>query len=104
MSNPLYPATPNTLIANMPGPLDTVYFCGAKIVTSFGFGPCMPEVGLVHTITSAAGQLTIGVNACRVMMHDPEHYRDCLKDAWQQLAQQLGPRAQRPRGAGTGRT
>lgn len=99
--NYLSPARPNTLISNMPGPLDTVYFCGAEIVTSFGFGPCMPDIGLVHTITSAAGQLTIGVNACRVMLPDPEHYRACLKDSWQQLAQLLATHGQRRGHTGT---
>ena len=94
-----YPASPNTTISNMPGPLDTVYFCGARIVTSFGFGPCMPEIGLVHTVTSAAGQLTIGVNACRVMLPNPEFYQSCLQESWQQLQQLLVAQRQRPQRA-----
>jgi diacylglycerol O-acyltransferase len=92
----LYPSHANTLVRNMPGPRQTVYLCGAKIVTSMSFAPCMPKVGLAQTITSTAGQLVIAVNADRKVMPDPEFYRECLKRSWLEteiaLEQRLKPR------------
>ena len=91
----LYPPHANTLVRNMPGPRDTVYLCGARNVTSMGFAPCLPKVGLSQTITASAGQVVIGVNADRKVMPDPDFYRECLKQSWLETEQALAQRQQR---------
>lgn len=78
----VYPHSPNTLLSNMGGPMEPTYFCGAKVVTGMGLGPCMPDIGLFHTSSNTAGQLIISVNACREMMTDPELYQECLARSW----------------------
>ncbi len=79
----LYPASPNTLLSNMPGPSGPAFLCGARVVTGLGLGPCLPDIGLFHTVASTAEQLVISVNACREMMGDPEFYRQCILRSWE---------------------
>lgn len=91
----IYPETPNTLISNMPGPMEPVYFCGARVVTGIGLSPCMPNIGLVHTVSTVADQLIVTANACRSVMPDPEFYQQCLAHAWAATEAALAPEAKR---------
>ena len=91
----LYPPYANTLVRNLPGPRDTVFLCGAQNVTSMGFAPCLPRVGLSQTITATASQLVIAVNVDRKIMPDPEYYQECLRNSWQETEQALEHRLQR---------
>ncbi len=91
----VYPATPNTMVSNMPGLSEPVYLCGAKVITSLGLDPCMPGIGLSHTATVSAGQLVIAANACREMMDDPGFYQQCLQQSWELTQAALNPEARR---------
>ncbi len=75
----------NLVVTNVPGLQFPAYFCGAKLIDSFGLGPCNPGVGLFHTVTSLYDNISISTIACRDMMPDPEFYRECLKKSFKEL-------------------
>jgi WS/DGAT/MGAT family acyltransferase len=75
----------NCVITNVPGPPIPLYNTGAKMVANFGTGPVQDGVGLFHVIGSYCGQFTISATSCRVMMPDPDFYRQCLQDSFDEL-------------------
>jgi WS/DGAT/MGAT family acyltransferase len=79
--NPLY----NCVITNVPGPQVPLYNTGARMVANYGTGPILDGMGLFHAITSYCGDFAISATSCRVIMPDPEFYRQCLLDSYAQL-------------------
>ena len=77
--------TVNTVITNVPGSQQPFYSNGALFLRGWGLGPCTDGNGLFHSIGSYCGELCIGVTCCRVMMPDPAHYAECLKDSFAEL-------------------
>ena len=75
----------NTIVTNVPGPQVPLYFAGARLVRSFGAGPCVDGMGLFQVVTSYAGQIAISFQSCRDMMSDPGFYESCLADSFAQL-------------------
>ena len=75
----------NTIITNVPGPQVPLYMAGARMVRSFGAGPCMDGNGLFQVITSYAGQIAISFQSCRNMMPDPDEYEACLAQSFAEL-------------------
>lgn len=79
----------NTVLTNVPGPPNQLYFAGAQIVEGFGMGPLIPGVGLFHTASSSVmnkkGKISMSFYACRDMMPDPEFYRDCIVESFEEL-------------------
>jgi diacylglycerol O-acyltransferase len=93
----LYRARPvhNTVVTNVPGlPLDC-YLGGAKVVTGFGVGPLLPNVGLFHTVTTTVsggrGEAALSFAACPSMLPDPVVYANCLQDSYEELARAVVP-------------
>ncbi|PLW83714.1 wax ester/triacylglycerol synthase family O-acyltransferase [Kineobactrum sediminis] len=80
----------NTIVTNVPGPQVPLYMGGAKVVRSYGLGPCADNLGLFHAVTSYNGQIAIAFQACRQMMPDPGFYEQCLYDAYKALQQAVG--------------
>ena len=79
----------NCVITNVPGPQVPLYSAGAKMLSNFGTGPVMDNMGLFHVISSYCGEFTISATACREMMPDPEFYRQCLRDSFESLREAL---------------
>jgi diacylglycerol O-acyltransferase len=77
----------NCVITNVPGPQVPLYNTGAKMLSNFGTGPVLDGVGLFHVISSYCGEFSISATSCRVMMPDPEFYRECLRDSYSALKQ-----------------
>lgn len=75
----------NTIITNVPGPQVPLYMAGARMVRSFGAGPCLDGNGLFQVITSYAGQIAISFQSCRDMMPDPGEYEACLARSFAEL-------------------
>ena len=75
----------NCVITNVPGPQVPIYNTGAKMLSNFGTGPVLDGVGLFHVISSYCGEFSISATSCRVMMPDPEFYRQCLLDSFAAL-------------------
>ncbi|GAB5450849.1 MAG: wax ester/triacylglycerol synthase family O-acyltransferase [Halioglobus sp.] len=75
----------NCVITNVPGPPIPLYNTGAKMVANYGTGPVQDSLGLFHVISSYCGQFVISATSCRVMMPDPEFYRQCLQESFEEL-------------------
>ena len=79
----------NTVVTNVPGPTQQLYFCGAKMVDGMNFGPLLPNVGLFHIVYSSVldkvGTISISFSACRKMLPDPEFYSACLQESFDEL-------------------
>ncbi len=75
----------NTVITNVPGPQIPLYFCGARMVSTFGLGPVMDGMGLIHPVFSYAGRISISVTACRSQLPDPGFYAECLEASFAEL-------------------
>ncbi len=75
----------NCVITNVPGPPIPLYNTGAKMVANYGTGPVQDGLGLFHVISSYCGQFVISATSCRVMMPDPEFYRQCLQESFEEL-------------------
>ena len=98
--NPLY----NCVITNVPGPQVPLYNTGARMVANYGTGPILDGMGLFHAITSYCGDFAISATSCRVIMPDPDFYRQCLLDSYAELkaaADDIHARAGRPAKAKT---
>jgi WS/DGAT/MGAT family acyltransferase len=75
----------NTVISIHPGPLETLYLCGARLVGYTGIAALMDNLGLNHTVTTYEGKVTIAPVCDRHMMPDPAFYYACLKSAFDEL-------------------
>jgi len=68
--NPIF----NCVITNIPGPQRPVYLHGAPMVANMGMTPIYDGVGLLITIFSYDGTLTISATACREIMPDVDRF------------------------------
>jgi hypothetical protein len=50
-----------------------------------GLGPLLDLMGLFHAVLSGAGRIVINFIACRQMMPDPDFYKACLAEAYEEL-------------------
>ncbi|MDG1945470.1 MAG: wax ester/triacylglycerol synthase family O-acyltransferase [Halioglobus sp.] len=75
----------NCVITNVPGPPIPLYNTGAKMVANFGTGPVQDGLGLFHVIGSYCGQFVVSATCCRAIMPDPNFYRQCLQDSFDEL-------------------
>jgi len=77
-----HPVVHNLVISNVPGPPVPLYFVGARIDALYPLGPVFHGAGLNITVMSNAGQVHVGVIACRESMPDADalirHFPDQL--------------------------
>jgi len=64
-----------------------------------GLGPLLDMMGLFHAVLSGAGRITINFLSCREMMPDPEFYKACLQEAYEELQTAARQAASRPAAA-----
>ena len=56
----------------------------------YGFALVVSGLGLMHMVTSVGSALTLGFQADARMIPDPEHYEDCLRQAFHELQEAVG--------------
>jgi diacylglycerol O-acyltransferase len=83
----------NTVVTNVPGPRQPLYFAGARSLKTFGAGPVVDGMGLINIIGSYDDQFVLSFTACREMMPDPERYADALAASFDELAAATGTSA-----------
>ena len=75
----------NTVVTNVPGPREPLYFAGAELVRSFGGGPVVDGMGLINIVSSYVDQFMLMFTADREMMPDPSFYADCISESFEDL-------------------
>jgi diacylglycerol O-acyltransferase / wax synthase len=75
----------NLVISNVPGPRDTLYFKGAKLVGYYPLSILMDGQALNITLCSHANQLDFGILGCRNAMPDLESLANYIGDAYNEL-------------------
>jgi diacylglycerol O-acyltransferase len=75
----------NTGVTNVPGSRVPSYLCGARLAALYGYAVIVPGVGLMHMATSNDGSLTIGFQAGKSMLPDPDRYEQCLRASLDEL-------------------
>ncbi len=82
----------NTMVSNVAGIQQPLYFCGAEMLRLYAMGPLVDQAGIFHTAFSYNGTMTVTVTACREMMPDPEFYAGCLQASYDDLKKAtIGP-------------
>jgi len=79
------PLPMHTIISNVPGSQSPMYMAGARVHTLLGMGPLLDMSGLFHAVISGVGGICINFVSCREMMPDPEFYRSCLQETYDEL-------------------
>lgn len=77
----------HVVISNVPGPQFPLYLAGARVHMMMGMGPLLDMMGLFHAVLSGVGLITITFISCREMMPDPQFYKTCLQEAFEDLRQ-----------------
>ena len=90
----------NTVVTNVPGPRQPLYFAGAQCVRTFGAGPVADGMGIINIVGSYDDQFVLSFTACREMMPDPTRYAAALRDSFDELVAATGAGRRRVRKAG----
>ncbi|HEV8630813.1 MAG TPA: wax ester/triacylglycerol synthase family O-acyltransferase [Thermoanaerobaculia bacterium] len=75
----------NVVITNVPGPTRPLRIGGAALLSHFGATPLFDGLGLILTVMSYAGAVTIGVSADQAVMSEVSPFADRLLAALEEL-------------------
>ena len=87
----LAPNPVNIVISNVPGPKNTLFCNGARMLTHYPVSIPAHGAGLNITVQSYARHLYFGITACATALPDPEQLRDDMMEAYIELRQLLFP-------------
>ncbi len=75
----------HTVVSNVPGPQVPLYLAGARVQWMTGMGPLLDMAGLFHAVISCNGRISINFVSCRELLPDPDFYKQCLVEAYEEL-------------------
>ncbi len=75
----------NTVVSNVRGPGEPLYIAGAELQRLYPVSIPTDHIGINHTGVSYAGQMWLGVVACRDMLPDPAFYAQCIRDSFNEM-------------------
>jgi len=75
----------NLFISNVPGPQQTLYMNGARMIHTFGMAPLADGMGLFIATPSYNGEMSFNIISDREMLPDIEFFRECLENAHAEL-------------------
>jgi len=81
LHNPIY----NLVITNVPGPAKPLYMNGHQLLNNFAIAPLIDGMGLMITVFSYAGIISIGATSCREIMPDLDVLTDYIHHALDDL-------------------
>ena len=88
-------ATPpafNVVVSNVPGPRETLYSNGARMLTHYPVSIPAHGLGVNITVQSYLDKLYIGITACAKALPDADVLRDDLLDEYEALCAEFLPR------------
>ena len=83
--NELFTARATTVVTNVPGPPETVYFAGSPVRGVLVWAPRSGSLAMSTTIFSYAGELTVGLMVDAGLVPDPERIIDAYEDEMEAL-------------------
>jgi len=75
----------NLFVSNVPGPQQTLYMNGAKMLHNYGLAPLADGMGLFIATPSYNGEMSFNIISDREMLPDIPFFRECLEDAFKEL-------------------
>jgi WS/DGAT/MGAT family acyltransferase len=75
----------NLFVSNVPGPQQTLYMNGARMIHTFGMAPLADGMGLFIATPSYNGEMSFNIISDREMLPDIEFFRECLETAHAEL-------------------
>ncbi|HKI73904.1 MAG TPA: wax ester/triacylglycerol synthase family O-acyltransferase [Pseudomonadales bacterium] len=81
----------NLVISNVPGPRNTLYSNGARMLTHYPVSIPAHGVGLNITVQSYVGSLYFSITACAAALPDAQRLRDDMLSAYLELREALLP-------------
>jgi diacylglycerol O-acyltransferase len=93
----------NTMVTNVPGPMEPLYLLGAEMKYSTGCPPLFDGNGLLHSVSSYNGEFLFSFTTCPELMPDVDFYRECLDTAVKEVIKAAGGGASRPHSRGRAR-
>ena len=75
----------NLFISNVPGPQQTLYMNGARMIHTYGMAPLADGMGLFIATPSYNGEISFNIISDREMLPDIEFFRECLENAHAEL-------------------
>jgi len=81
MHNPIF----NCVITNVPGPQIDMYMAGHKLLASMGMAPLVDGMGLLITVLSYNGVLSISPTSCPAVMPDLDDLTRYIREAANEL-------------------
>lgn len=85
----------NLVVTNVPGPRETLYLDGARLLDINGAPPVVDGLGMVIAASSYEGALRVGVVACRNVLPQAEPMRQYLLEALAELRDGLSAKPAR---------
>ena len=79
--NPLF----NVVITNVPGPQMDLYIAGHRLLATMGMAPIIDGMGLIITVLSYHGVLSISPTSCPKLMPDIDKFARYLREAANEL-------------------
>jgi hypothetical protein len=76
----------NLVVTNVPGPTRPLRVAGAPLLAHYGSAPLFDGLGLILTVMSYAGTVSVGVTADHAAMSDPAHFAQGLGAELEELA------------------
>ena len=80
----------NLFISNVPGPQETLYMNGAKMLHTYGMAPLADGMGLFIATPSYNGEMTFSIISAREILPDIEFFRECLDASFEELVAASG--------------
>ena len=82
----------NVVVTNVPGPTQPLRIAGAPLLAHYGSAPLFDGLGLILTVMSYAGTVTVGVTADHAAMSDPAAFAQGLGAELDELEHATGLR------------
>ena len=82
----------NVVVSNVPGPRETLYSNGARMLTHYPVSIPAHGLGVNITVQSYLDKLYIGITACAKALPDAGALRDDLLDEYEALCAEFLPR------------